>query len=129
MISLAQVIITNPLRYLPLNPIIGPVQIIVAPADVNVNGSQSVTVACVAKGVPHPNITWLHNGNPVGNSSMHIIRERVEDRGVAGMVTVGTLELCPALMGEYTCMAHNLFMSTNVSFTVVTDLGLLHASL
>ena len=93
-------------------------QIIVAPADINVNGSQSVTVVCVAKGLPPPHITWMRNGNPLENTSMHIIRERMEERAGVGVVTVGTLEMCPALGGEYSCKALNPYTSMNLSFTV-----------
>lgn len=91
-----------------------------APADMTVNTSQSVSVMCVGKGLPPPKIVWLKNGYPIMNSSLHTIRERYEDRADVGSVVVGTLEICPgaAAGGEYTCRAQNMYTSVDTSFAV-----------
>ena len=96
-------------------------QIIVAPADIIVNTSQSVSVMCVANGLPLPRIVWLRNGILITNSSMHTSRERYEDRAGVGPIVVGTLEICPsAAGGEYTCRAQSMYSSMDASFAVNT---------
>ncbi len=103
---------------LPLHAIIGPVQIMMAPPDMTVNASQTVSFACVATGLPPPHITWLRDGTPIKNSSLHVIQERREQRAEVGTVVVGTLEICPVIGGVYSCLAQNEYTSRNISFTV-----------
>ena len=83
------------------------------------NVSQTILVMCVAKGLPQPNITWLRNGNPIMNNSLHTVRERYEKRDGMGTVVVGTLEICPdAAGGQYSCRAQNEYTFTDAPFIV-----------
>lgn len=105
-------------------PNIAPVRILVAPADQDLRGSHTPTMAvsCVATGMPLPHITWQQNNYQITSNSFQMIREVNVVKNGLQLVTA-TLTVCPlhAAGGQYTCRAHNKYSSAEANFTVTTS--------
>ena len=83
-----------------------------------VNEADTVTIECLATGIPPPTITWLRNGMELNNMSesrvtvgdpMEMDFSRPNDGEIVSMVT-RTLNLINTTDGDsgmYTCMATN----------------------
>lgn len=103
-----------------------PVYLVVAPADVTVNltetDTHTVAVLCAALGMTRPKITWELNGRPISTNSDQRIKETTKTRSGLDLV-VSTLEICPFRSeggGVYTCTAQTQYSRAQASFKVTT---------
>lgn len=80
-----------------------------APSRLKALIGQTVALPCVVQGEPSPEVSWFHNGLPVGvknTSPLKIQRVSLADRGAYQCVasnTAGqeTLEITLEVLGEY----------------------------
>uniref|UniRef100_A0A8C9R6U4 Hemicentin-1 n=1 Tax=Scleropages formosus TaxID=113540 RepID=A0A8C9R6U4_SCLFO len=70
------------------------------PSERSVILHKSVTLQCVANGIPAPGITWLKDGRPVTSTNSHL---KLESAGRVLEIVKATLEDA----GRYTCVATN----------------------
>ena len=93
-----------------------PATIVEYPNSPNVVINDSVTLVCLASGIPLPNITWSREGEgDIVNSSESVILSRVVNAthvtSELTLVATGQQDT-----GQYNCLADNGIGTDNVSF-------------
>ncbi|XP_004706727.1 hemicentin-1 [Echinops telfairi] len=83
---------------------------------------KSVTLQCIANGIPHPSITWLKDGQPVNTAQGNL---KIQSSGRVLQIAKALLEDA----GRYTCVATNAAGETqhHVQLHVHEAPGLQHA--
>ena len=93
-----------------LNPLETPF-IVVRPSDTEATYGDTVLLTCVAFGDPLPTFYWLHNSQPVENSTDSttlVFDDYVTEYGITFVRSI--LQLCSVTFeaeGYYTCVANN----------------------
>lgn len=109
-------------------------EIVIAPADTDVEVGNTAIFTCVAVSTPAPVMSWGRNGVLLSNESnprTSVYFDTINQSGL--MFTVATLELCGVAVndsGEYTCTASEGGVNTSVYFSLyVTGEGKLFIEL
>ena len=95
----------------------GQVRVLLYPEDNTTTTSDSIVFACIATGVPPPDIIWLKDSVQLSNELSNITESRFSND--SGYFTLSVLTLCDLELsdsGQYSCVASN-----NISTGQVTD--------
>ena len=87
-------------------------QVLLAPGNITAVSGNIVDLACLAYGIPLPNITWTKNGVPLNNNSITGRITTYEGVIVEGGVALARsfLQICSLQTsddGQYSCVADN----------------------
>jgi hypothetical protein len=96
-------------------------------SEVFVNPGASLTLTCVAHGVPVPDITWHSDEREISNDTSNAVvyHTSVEQSNNSGF-SLSILELCPVTVadtGQYSCFANSSEGNTTIIFQVMVNQG------
>ena len=82
-------------------------EVVIISDHASVGDGETGLLACVGQGFPTVAITWMHNGQPITNSSLISITE--EDMNLRGkLFKQSFLQICSVEMaGDFACVVSN----------------------
>lgn len=94
------------------------IEVVAISDSTTLSQGETALLTCITHGLPYANISWMHNGQAVTNSSnkILILEEQFTEEGL--LFQRSTLQICDSKIrdsGSYICVANNNLDYVNAS--------------